>query len=53
MNDERDDKTYAVLLPACAKVRAIQAGLSKIETFNIEDLHQATVDALDTITAEP
>lgn len=48
LNNERDDTTYAVLLPACAKVRAVQAGLSKIETFNIEDLHQASVDSTGT-----
>jgi hypothetical protein len=45
---EEDDITHAVLLPACAKVRAIQTGFSAVETFNIEDLHQATVDSTGT-----
>jgi hypothetical protein len=42
---ENDDTTHAVLLPACAKVRAIRTGFSAIETFDIQDLHQATVDS--------
>jgi hypothetical protein len=42
--NEQDETTYAVLLPACAKVRAIRAGVSQFETFDIQDLHEATVD---------
>ncbi len=37
-----------MLLPACAKVRAVRTGASKIEKFNVEDLHQASVDSTGT-----
>jgi hypothetical protein len=48
LHNERENTIDAVLLPACAKVRAVRTGASKIEKFNVEDLHQASVDSTGT-----